>query len=95
MQKTVGLMELQQQFETIFNEVADQNIPYILTRGSQPQVVLIPYNTFRRFQAMQEKEIETLGNWFEPAESNDLIQAAHSSLDFWDNPFDDEDWNNA
>jgi hypothetical protein len=26
---------------------------------------------------------------------DDLIQAAQSSLDFWDNPFDDEDWNNA
>ena len=26
---------------------------------------------------------------------DDLLVAAHSSLDFWDNPFDDEDWNNA
>ncbi|GAK59644.1 hypothetical protein U27_06629 [Candidatus Vecturithrix granuli] len=26
---------------------------------------------------------------------HDLISAAQSSLDFWDNPFDDEDWNNA
>ena len=25
----------------------------------------------------------------------DLVGAAQSSLDFWDNPFDDEDWNNA
>jgi hypothetical protein len=25
----------------------------------------------------------------------DLIQAAESSLAFWDNPWDDEDWNNA
>lgn len=25
----------------------------------------------------------------------DLLQAAQSSLDFWDNPLDDEDWNNA
>ena len=25
----------------------------------------------------------------------DLIQAARSSTDFWDNPLDDEDWNNA
>jgi len=25
----------------------------------------------------------------------DLLLAAQSSLDFWDNPFDDEDWNNA
>ena len=26
---------------------------------------------------------------------NDLTVAAESSLDFWDNPLDDEDWNNA
>ena len=26
---------------------------------------------------------------------DELLQAAHSSLDFWDNPFDDEDWNEA
>ena len=25
----------------------------------------------------------------------DLLSAAQSSLDFWNNPFDDEDWNNA
>lgn len=32
----------------------------------------------------------------EPAERfDDLTAAAGSSLDFWDNPFDDEDWNNA
>ncbi|MEZ4510673.1 MAG: hypothetical protein R3C62_02270 [Chloroflexota bacterium] len=26
---------------------------------------------------------------------DDLVEAAESSLDFWDNPFDDEDWNDA
>ena len=26
---------------------------------------------------------------------DDLTAAAQSSLDFWDNPFDDEDWNDA
>jgi hypothetical protein len=26
---------------------------------------------------------------------DDLLAASQSSLDFWDNPFDDEDWNNA
>ncbi|MBM3180856.1 MAG: hypothetical protein FJZ86_10930 [Chloroflexi bacterium] len=25
----------------------------------------------------------------------DLLYASQSSLDFWDNPLDDEDWNNA
>jgi hypothetical protein len=28
-------------------------------------------------------------------ELDDLVAAATSSTDFWDNPFDDEDWNNA
>ena len=27
--------------------------------------------------------------------SGDLLSAAQSSLAFWDNPLDDEDWNNA
>jgi hypothetical protein len=26
---------------------------------------------------------------------DDLVHAAGSSTDFWDNPLDDEDWNNA
>ena len=26
---------------------------------------------------------------------SDLLLASQSSLDFWDNQFDDEDWNNA
>jgi len=29
------------------------------------------------------------------AAEDDLVSAAESSLDFWDNPLDDEDWNNA
>ena len=28
-------------------------------------------------------------------ECSDLVAAAASSTDFWDNPLDDEDWNNA
>ncbi|MCB8983192.1 MAG: hypothetical protein H6659_05190 [Ardenticatenaceae bacterium] len=31
----------------------------------------------------------------EPDTFNDLTHAAQTSLDFWDNPLDDEDWNNA
>jgi hypothetical protein len=26
---------------------------------------------------------------------HDLLRASQSSLEFWDNPLDDEDWNNA
>jgi hypothetical protein len=28
-------------------------------------------------------------------DSHDLLSASQSSLEFWDNSFDDEDWNNA
>jgi hypothetical protein len=28
-------------------------------------------------------------------EGQDLVLAAESSIDFWDNPYDDEDWNDA
>jgi hypothetical protein len=32
----------------------------------------------------------------EPQETfSDLVAAAETSLAFWDNPLDDEDWNNA
>jgi hypothetical protein len=33
----------------------------------------------------------------EPSEdtTHDLLEASQSSLDFWDNVVDDEDWNNA
>ncbi len=28
-------------------------------------------------------------------EFSDLLEATESSLDFWDNPYDDQDWNHA
>ena len=31
----------------------------------------------------------------EPDTFDDLLQASLSSVDFWDNPYDDEDWNEA
>ena len=31
----------------------------------------------------------------EPNDFGDLVSAAQSSLAFWDNPMDDEDWNDA
>ena len=31
----------------------------------------------------------------EPESFTDLIFAPETSLDFWDNPIDDEDWNDA
>ena len=28
-------------------------------------------------------------------DASDLVQAALTSTEYWDNPWDDEDWNNA
>jgi prevent-host-death family protein len=48
---------MQRNFRQIFDEVAKENTPYILTRGSRPEAVLIPYDAFVKFIALQEQEI--------------------------------------
>lgn len=40
-------------------------------------------------------EVEVLVLAAEEDSLDDLLQAAGSSLDFWNDPEDDEDWNNA
>ena len=57
MQKIIGVTELQRNFRSVFDEVAKENVPYVLTRGSRPEVVMIPYEDYLRFQALQEDEI--------------------------------------
>lgn len=57
MQKIIGVTELQRRFRAVFDEVAKENVPYVLTRGSQPEAALISYEEFVRWQAMQEQEI--------------------------------------
>jgi len=57
MQKIIGVTELQRRFRAIFDEVVKGNIPYILTRSSRPEAVLIPYAEFLRFQALQEQDV--------------------------------------
>lgn len=50
MLKTVGVTELQRQFRSIFEEVVGKNTPYVLTRGSKPEAVLVSYEEFMRLQ---------------------------------------------
>ncbi|NPA76739.1 MAG: type II toxin-antitoxin system Phd/YefM family antitoxin [Candidatus Diapherotrites archaeon] len=57
MQKVIGVTELQRRFRSIFDEVAKKGIPYVLTRGSRPEAVLIPYETFLHYQELEEKEV--------------------------------------
>jgi prevent-host-death family protein len=57
MQKIIGVTELQRRFRPFFETVVRKRIPLILTRGSRPEAVLIPYEDYVRFQQMQESEV--------------------------------------
>lgn len=58
MNRIIGVTELQRQFRRIFDEVAHNRIPYVLTRGSRPEAALIPYDDYLKFQRVQEAEVE-------------------------------------
>jgi prevent-host-death family protein len=57
MQKIIGVTELQRSFRAVFDEVVKKQVPYVLTRGSRPEAVLIPYEEFLHLQALQEQEV--------------------------------------
>ncbi len=59
MHKIIGVTELQRRFRSVFDEVANRRVPYVLTRGSRPEAVLIPYAEFVRYQELQEAEVLT------------------------------------
>ena len=57
MDRIVGVTDLQRNFRAIFDEVAHERTPYILTRGSRPEVVMIPYEQYVRFAGLDESGI--------------------------------------
>lgn len=57
MNKIIGVTDLQRQFRKTFNEVAEGHVPYVLTRGSRPEAVLIPYEQYLRFLRADEAGI--------------------------------------
>lgn len=46
MDKIIGVTDLQRRFRKTFDEVAEERTPYILTRGSRPKAVLVPYERY-------------------------------------------------
>jgi prevent-host-death family protein len=57
MQRIVGVTELQRRFRSFFDQVVGKRTSIVLTRGSRPEAVLIPYEDYLRFQQMQESEV--------------------------------------
>ena len=76
MQQIVGVTELQRRFRSFFDQVVGKRTPIILTRGSRPEAVLIPYEDYLRFQQMQESEV--LAHFNQVWERLDKINAAYS-----------------
>jgi prevent-host-death family protein len=56
-QKIIGVTELQRHFRAIYDEVARRRIPYVLTRGSRPEAVMIAYEDFLRYQQLDEQNV--------------------------------------
>lgn len=57
MQQIVGVTELQRKFRSFFDQVVTKRTPIVLTRGSRPEAVLIPYDEYLRLQALSESEV--------------------------------------
>jgi prevent-host-death family protein len=57
MDKTIGVTELQKKFLIVLDEVVQQQIPYILTRGSHREAVIIPYEQYEKFLQTRESHI--------------------------------------
>jgi prevent-host-death family protein len=57
MYRIIGVTELQRRFRSVFDRVAKENVPYVLTRGSRPEAALISYEEFLRFQALKEQDV--------------------------------------
>lgn len=57
MQKIIDVTELQRKFRPFFDGVVNKHVPLILTSGSRPEAVLIPYEDFLRYQQLQESEV--------------------------------------
>jgi prevent-host-death family protein len=57
MDKIIGVTDLQRRFRKTFDEVAEEHVPYVLTRGSRPEAVLIPYEQYLRFIRADSKGI--------------------------------------
>lgn len=57
MKKTVAAAELGERFRAVFDEVTEERVPYIVTRGQQPEAVLVPYAEFQRLLNNSEDEV--------------------------------------
>lgn len=54
MNPIIGVTDFQRQFKRVFDTVVVDRVPYILTRGSRPEVVMLPYDQFLNYEKVNE-----------------------------------------
>ena len=54
MNRIIGVAELQKMFRAVFDEVVHNHTTFILTRGSRPEAVLMPYDQYLKFAQADE-----------------------------------------
>lgn len=57
MNRIIGVTELKRRFRSVFDDVVLHHTPYVLTRGSRPEAVLIPYDQYVKFAQADEAGI--------------------------------------
>ncbi len=57
MQKTVAAAELGEGFRSVFDEVAEDHVEYVLTRGQHPEAVILPFDRFQRLLKQSSEEV--------------------------------------
>jgi prevent-host-death family protein len=57
MNRIVGVTELQRNFRSIFDQVVKHHVPYVLTRGSRPEAVLVPYEQYVKLVQADESGV--------------------------------------
>ena len=55
MSKIIGITKARSMLKKILDEVAEKRESYILTRGSKPEAVLIPYEKYQALEELEQK----------------------------------------
>ncbi len=57
MRKTVAAAELGEGFRSVVDEVAEDHVEYVLTRGQHPEAIILPFDRFQRLLKQSSEEI--------------------------------------
>lgn len=57
MNKMIGVTDLQRNFKAVLDDVTQRKTPYVLTRDSRPEAVVIPYEAWLEFEAARKASL--------------------------------------